>query len=167
MEIFSNLPEELQGVVMSYTRGMWNATPAQLWLFKTCEPRHQQVVLACQYSYEVIDHPLTMRCKFDGWYCPLLFSFYGFFTIPGAIEEHPHYRKHGMCSKCKQEEARQAARRQERLDGLARFQQAFRENDEIGMLENERWCDVDSLYDECESWEDYMERRYPIFDSDY
>jgi hypothetical protein len=72
-----------------------------------------------------------------------------------------------MCSKCKQEEARQAARRQERLDGLARFQQAFRDDDEIGMLENERWCGVDSLYDRCESWEDYMERRYPDFDSDY
>ena len=35
------------------------------------------------------------------------------------------------------------------------------------MLENERWCSVDSLYDRCESWEDYMERRYPDFDSDY
>ena len=102
-----------------------------------------------------------MRCKFDGWHCPLLFSFYGFFTIPGAIEELAHYRKHGMCSKCKQQPARQAARRQERLDGLARFQQAFRDDDEIGMLENERWCSVDSLYDSCHDWLDYWERRYP------
>ena len=66
-----------------------------------------------------------------------------------------------MCSKCKQEEARQAARRQERLDGLARFQQAFRDDDEIGMLENEHWCSVDSLYDYCHDWADYWDRRYP------
>ena len=161
MEIFSNLPEELQGVVMSYTRGMWNATPAQLRLFKTCEPRHQQVVLAREYCREVRHHPLTMRCKFEGWHCPLRFSFYGFFTHPDAIEEYPHYRKHGMCSKCKQEEARQAARRQERLDGLARFQQAFRDDDYEAMLENEHWCSVDSLYDRCLDWPDYWEQRYP------
>ena len=56
MEIFSNLPEELQGVVMSYTRGMWNATPAQLRLFKTCEPRHQQVYLMIPYrTKHIID----------------------------------------------------------------------------------------------------------------
>ena len=59
------------------------------------------------------------------------------------------------------------ARRQERRDGLARFPQACLADDEIGMLENERWCDVDALYDRCESWEDYMERRYPDIDSDY
>ena len=83
---------------------------------------------------------------------------------PEALEEFRHYRKHGSCSKCKQEEARQAARRQERVDGITRFQQAFRENDEIGMLENERWCDVDSLCDRCQDWEDYFERRYPDHD---
>ena len=159
MEIFSNLPEELQGVVMSYTRGMWNATPAQLLMFKTCEPRHQQVVLAREYCREVRHHTLTRRCRFEGRNCPLQLSFYGFFTIPGAIEEFAHYRKHGMCSKCKQEEARQAARRQERLDGLARFQQAFRDDDEIGMLETEHWCGIDSMYDSCESWDEYYEWR--------
>ena len=66
-----------------------------------------------------------------------------------------------MRSKYKQEEARQAARRQERLDGLARFQQAFRDDDELGMMENEHWCSVDSLYDYCRDWRDYWERRYP------
>ena len=66
-----------------------------------------------------------------------------------------------MCSKRKQEEARQAARRQERLDGLARFQQDFRDDDTIGMLENEHWCSVDSLYDYCNDWSDYWERCCP------
>ena len=62
-----------------------------------------------------------------------------------------------MCSKCKQGEARQAARRQERLDGLARFQQAFRDDDSEAMLDNEVWCSVDSMYDSysCESWDEY------------
>ena len=82
MEIFNNLPDELKREVMSYTRGMWNATPAQLWLFTTCEPRHQQVVLTREYCAEVRHHPLTERCKFLGRNCPLRFSFYGFFTIP-------------------------------------------------------------------------------------
>ena len=66
-----------------------------------------------------------------------------------------------MCSKCKQEEARQAARRQERLDGLGRFQQAVRDDDYEAMLDNEHWCSVDSLYDSGEDWRDYWERRYP------
>ena len=167
MEIFTRLPEELQREVMSYTPGMCDATPAQLWLFKTCEPRHQQVVLTGEYCAGVRHHPHTGRCNFLGRKCPLRFSFYGYFTRPGSIEEHAHWRKHGMCSKCKQEEVRQAARRQERLDGLARFQQAFLADDELGMLGNERLCDVDSLYDRYESWEHYLEQRYAVFDSDY
>ena len=63
--------------------------------------------------------------------------------------------------------SRRAVRSQEILDCVARFQQDFRGEDEIGMLENERGCDVESLYERCENWEDYMERRYPEYDSDY
>ena len=159
MEIFSNLPEELQGVVMSYTRGMWNATPAQLRLFKTCEPRHQQVVLAREYCREVRHHPLTMRCKFEGWHCPLRFSFYGFFTHPDAIEEYPHYREHGMCSRCKQEDERRAARRAERLEGCARLARALSIGDEQGVADNWPRYDVDSRYDWCKDWEECKWRR--------
>ena len=167
MDIFNHLPDELKGEVMSYTRDLCDATESQLWVFKRLPPDLQEMVLSGKYPREFTDHSFKKRCNFLGRHCPLRFSFYGNFARPGSIEEHAHYRKHGMCSKCKQEEVRQAARRQERLDGLARFQQAFLADDEIGMLENERWCDVDSLYDRCESWEDYMERRYPDFDSDY
>ena len=167
MEIFNNLPGELRREVMSYTHGMCAATKSQLWLFKTLPPNLQEMVLSGKYPREFRDHSFNKRCNFLGRHCSLRFSFYGYFTRPGSIEEDARYRKHGMCSKCKQEEVRQAARRQERLDGLARFQQAFLADDEIGMLENERWCNVDSLYDRCESWEDYLERRYADDDSDY
>ena len=57
MEIFSNLPEELQGVVMSYARGMWKATPAQLLMFKTCEHRHQ---LVRPYYLHMLNSPQTL-----------------------------------------------------------------------------------------------------------
>ena len=167
MEIFNNLPVELKREVMSYTSDLCDATPRQLRFFMLLKPYLQEQVLSGKYWRILRDHAFKKRCNFLGRNCTLRFSFYGYFTRPGSIEESEHYDEHGMCSKCKQEEVRQAARRQERLDGLARFQQAFLADDEIGMLENERWCDVDSLYDRCESWEDYMERRYPDFDSDY
>ena len=167
MEIFNNHPDELKREVMSYTLDFCDATKSQLWVFKRLPPNLQEMVLSGKYRREFRDHSFKKRCNFLGRHCPLRFSFYGYFTRAGSIEEHAHYRKHGMCSKCKQEEARQAARRQERLDGLARFQQAFLADDEIGMLENERWCDLDSLYDRCENWEDYFEQRYAYYDSDY
>ena len=64
-----------------------------------------------------------------------------------------------MCSKCKQEEARRAARRQERLDGLARFQQAWLNHDQQGIDENSTWCRVDALCDECENCVGYFVQR--------
>ena len=167
MEIFNNLPDELKREVMSYTSYMHEPTEIQLRVFERVSPDFQEMVLSGNFPRHIRDRSWNKCCNFPGRYCRLRFSFYGFFTRPGSTEEHTHWLKHGMCSKCKQEEVRQAARRQERLDGLARFQQAFLADDEIGMLENERWCNVDSLYDRCESWEDYMEQRYPDFDSDY
>ena len=139
------------------------ATHAQLELFYSLPPDVQAKVYLNEFSDEEVRDSRNYRCNSPNRSCKLRFCLYGFFNYDGSIEEYAHYRQHGMCSEC----ARQTARRQERLDGLARFQQAFRENDEIGMLENERWCDVDSLCDRCESWEDYMERRYPEYDSDY
>ena len=167
MEIFNKLPGELQLEVMSYTTCMHEPTWAQLQVFKGLRPHFQEMVLSGNFPREIRDLSWNKRCDFPGRHCPLRFSIYGYFTRPGSIEELLHYREHGMCSKCKQEKARQAARRQERVDGLARFQQAFLADDEIGMLENERRCDVDSLYDRCESWEDYLEQRYGGYDSDY
>ena len=166
MEIFNNLPGELRCEVMSYTHGMCDDTKSQLWLFKTLPPNLQEMVLSGKDPRECRDRSFKkLQPPRPSLSAPILF--YGYFTRPGSIEESEHYNEHGMCSKCKQEEVRQAARRQKRLDGLARFQQAFLADDEIGMLENERWCDGESLCDRCESWEGYMEQRYTYYDSDY
>ena len=167
MEIFNKLPGELQLEVMSYTNYMYEPTWSQLWVFKRLPPHFREMVLSGNFPRKIRDVALKRRCNFPGRRCPLRFSLYGYFSRPGSIEEHAHWRKHGMCSECKREEVRQAARRQERLDGLARFQQAFLADDEIGMLENERWCSVDSLYDQCHSWEDYLDQRYHGYESDY
>ena len=45
------------------------------------------------------------------------------------------------------------------LDGLARFQQAWRTHDQQGIDENRIWCTVDAMYDECGNWEDYFVQR--------
>ena len=167
MELFNKLPDELKREVMSYTPDLRDATPRQLRFFMLLKPYLQEQVLSGKYWRGLRELSWRRRCNFRGRHCSLRFSFYGYVTRPGSLEESEHYLEHGMCSKCKQEEARQAARRQEPLDGLARFQQAFRDDDDIGMLENEDGCSVDSLYDRCERCEDYMERRYPDYDSDY
>ena len=167
MEIFNRLPFELKREVLSYSIDLDDTTLMQRRFFMMLKPYLQEQVLSGKYWRIFRDHSFKKRCNFLGRHCSLRFSFYGYFTRPGSLEEREHYLEHGMCSECKKEKDRQAARRQERLDGLARFQQAFLADDEIGMLENERWCNVDSLYDRCESWEDYMEQRYPEFDSDY
>ena len=103
-------------------------------------------------------------CKLNSKKCVYEFSLVGFFRYPGCLEELPQYRRHGMCSQCKQEAARRATRRQERLDGLARFQQAWRNQDHQVITETEIWPSIDALCDECENWEDYFRRRYPVND---
>ena len=68
--------------------------------------------------------------------------------MPEAAEEYPHYRQHGMCSKCKEKNDRRLVRRKERLEGIARFNQAVENNDEEGIDAHMRWCAVESDYDE-------------------
>ena len=80
--------------------------------------------------------------------CALRFCLYGFCNMPEAAEEGPHYRQHGMCSKCKEKNDRRLVRRKERLEGIARFNQAVKNNDEEGLDEHMRWCAVESDYDE-------------------
>ena len=63
-----------------------------------------------------------------------------------------------MCSKCKEEHDRRAARRQERLDGLARYRQACANRDEQAMEAHMEWVGIDELYDVCRDWDDYYER---------
>ena len=78
----------------------------------------------------------------------LRFCLFGLFIISGSAEEYPHYRQHGMCSKYKEKTDRRLVRRKERLEGIARFNQAVKNNDEEGIDEHMRWCEVESDYDE-------------------
>ena len=64
------------------------------------------------------------------------------------MEEYAHYRQRGMCSECKQKNDRRLARRKERLDGVARFNQAVENNEDEGIDAHMRWCAVESDYDE-------------------
>ena len=73
---------------------------------------------------------------------------YGFFNWPEAAEEYPHYRQHGMCSKCKEKKDRRLVRRKERLEGIVRFNEAVKNNDEDGIEAHMEWCAVESDYDE-------------------
>ena len=66
----------------------------------------------------------------------------------GSIEEYAHYRQHGMCSECKQKNDRRLARRKERLDGVARLEQAWMNGDHVGIEENWHWGRLNSSYDE-------------------
>ena len=88
------------------------------------------------------------RCKPRNAGCHLRFCLYAFFMYPEALEEYPHYRQHGMCSKCKEKNDRRLARRKERLEGMASLNQAIRNDDEQGIDAYGHWCEVDSSYDE-------------------
>ena len=80
--------------------------------------------------------------------CVLKFCLYGFFNIPGSIEERRQYCLHGMCLQCKRENEGRLARRKERLEGIACFNQPVENDDEEGIDAHMQWCAVESDYDE-------------------
>ena len=121
MEIFSNLPEELQRFVLSHSHIMHRATPAQLELFQSLPPDAQQKVYNDAFSSDDVYDSYNYRCKPSSGRCVLRFCVFGLFIISGSAEEYPHYRQHGMCSKCKEKNDRRLVRRKERLEGIARF----------------------------------------------
>ena len=53
-----------------------------------------------------------------------------------------------MCSKCKEKNDRRLVRRKERLEGIARFNQAVENNDEDGIEAHMEWRAVESDNDE-------------------
>ena len=55
MEIFTRLPDELKGHMLSYA--LWNTSPAQVELFKTLPPEIQGYVLARKYPRELEEAP--------------------------------------------------------------------------------------------------------------
>ena len=148
MEIFSNLPVELQGFVLSHSHLLCDATPAQLELFHSLPPDVQQKVYNDAFSPDDVRGSYKYRCKPGSGKCVLRFCLFGFFNMPEAAEEHPHYRQHGMCSKCKEKNDRRLVRRKERLEGVACFNRAVKNHDEEGIDEHMRLCAVESDYDE-------------------
>ena len=136
------------GFVLSHSRVMRGATPAQLELFHSLPPYVQQKVYNNAFTSDDVRDYYKYRCKPRSGRCVLGFCVYGLFLVSGSAEEYPHYRQHGMCSQCKEKNERRLARRKERLEGIARLNQAIRDDDEQGMNAHGHWCAVESDYDE-------------------
>ena len=96
MEIFSNLPEELQRFVLSHSHVLRRATPAQLELFHSLTPDVQQKVYNDAFSDDDVYDSYNYRCKPPSGRCVLRFCLVGSFLMSGSAEEYPHYRQHGM-----------------------------------------------------------------------
>ena len=148
MEIFNKLPFELQGMVLSHSHILCDTTPTQLEIFYSLPPDMQQKVYSDAFTSEDVHDYYKSRCKPGSGRCVLGFSLYGLFLITGSAEEYAHYRQHGMCSKCKEKNDRRLVRRKERLEGIARFNEAVENNDEDGIEAHMEWCAVESDYDE-------------------
>ena len=60
-----------------------------------------------------------------------------------------------MCSKCKRESLRREERRKERLEGVARYEQAVKDKNWDVVLENSKLRFADPCYDRSLCWEHY------------
>ena len=159
MELFNKLPLDLQDMVRSYSPALHDATDAQLELFGRMQPDLQACAFSGQYPKHVERDAWRHFCKVGYGGCQFMICLYGCFHDPQSLEECPHYREHVMCSRCKQEGERRAARRTECLEGCARLARALSNGDEQGAAENWQWYDIDSRYDWCDNWEEYNWRR--------
>ena len=110
MELFNKLPRDLQDMVRSYSPVLHDATNAQLELFGRTQPDLQACVFSGQCPKNVERDAWRHLCKVGYGGCQFMFCLHGYFHDPQALEEYPHYREHGMCSRCKQEDERRAAR---------------------------------------------------------
>ena len=76
-----------------------------------------------------------------------------------------------MCPKCKRESIRREERRKERLEGIARYEQAFKDQNWEVVRENSKLRFADPCYDRSVCWEHYrmlqrlpeQERAYAIY----
>ena len=148
MELLNKLPFELQGMVLSHSLILRDATPAQLELFQSLPPDVKQKVYDNAFTSDDVRDYYKYRCKPRSGRCVLGFCVYGLFLVSGSAEECPHYRQHGMCAQCKEKNERRLARRKERLEVIARLNQAIRDDDEQGVDAYGHWCAVESDYDE-------------------
>ena len=148
MERYNWAPIYVHGMSLDGSYRLRNATHAMLELFYSLPLDTQQKVYYDQFSSEEMEASDEYRCEPSSAGCPLRFCLYGFFMFSGSIEEYAHYRQHGMCSQCKEKNDRRLARRKERLEGIARLNQAIRDDDWQGMDAYGHWCAAESDYDE-------------------
>ena len=123
MERYNWAPIYLHGMSLSGSRRLRNATQAMLELFYSLPPDVQQKVYHDEFSFQEMEASEEYHCKPSFGSCALRFCLYGFFMFSGSTEECPHYRQHGVCSKCKEKNDRRLVRRKERLEGIASFNQ--------------------------------------------
>ena len=129
MVSFDIPPIYVQGMPLSHSRIMCNATPAQKELFYSLPPDLQAIVFSGEWPDE-IRYSWKHRCEPNCGSCSKVLNLRTLFMYPHDLTEYALCRVHGMCSKCKEERDRRAAMRQERLDGLARYRQACANRDE-------------------------------------
>ena len=154
MESFDIPPICVEGMSLSHSPILCNATLAQEELFYSLPPDLQQIVFAGAWSEE-LRNSWERHCEPNCGLCSKVFILRTIFLYHDIFTEYAHFRVHGMCAKCKEEHDRRSARCQERLDGLARYRQACANRDEQAMKAHMEWMDVDELYDVRRDWDDY------------
>ena len=157
MESLDIPPIYAQSMSLSQSPILCNASPAQEELFYSLPPDLQQIVFTGAWPEE-LRNSWERRCEPNCGLCSEVFNLRTVFLYQSTFAEYAHFRVHGMCTMCKAEHDRRAARRQERLDGLARYRQAHANRDEQAMKADMEWMDVDELYDVCRDWDDYYYR---------
>ena len=122
MESFDIPPIYTHRMSLSQSPILCNPTPAQEELFYSLPPDLQQIVFTGAWPEELRDS-WERRCEPHCGLCSKVFNLRTIFLHHDSLTEYARFRVHGMCTKCKEEHDRKAARRQVRLDGLAHSQQ--------------------------------------------
>ena len=146
MESFDIPSIYAQSMSLSQSPILCNASPAQEELFYSLPPDLQQIVFTGAWPDELRDS-WQRRCGPNCGACSKVFNLRTIFLHHDIFTEYAHFRVHWMCTKCKEEHDRRAARRQERLDGLAHSQQVRANRDERAM-----------------EAEDYLQRNAPEYE---
>ena len=157
MESFDLPRIYVQSMSLSQSPILCNASPGQVELFYSLPPHLQEIVFTGAWPDE-LRKSWQQRCEPNCGLCSTVFNLRTVFLYQSTFDEYAHFRRHGMCTKCKEEHDRRAARRQERLDGIARYRQACADRDEQAMKAHHEWAGVDELYDVCRDWDDYYYR---------
>ena len=157
MESFDLAPVYVQGMSLSQSLVLCNASPGQEEFFYSLPPHLQEIVFTGAWPDE-LRKSWQQRCEPNCGLCSTVFNLRTVILYQSTFAEYAHVRRHGMCTKRKEEHDRRAARRQERLDGIARYRRACADRDERAMKAHHEWAGVDELYDVCRDWDRHYYR---------